>query len=271
MFSILSSLQSTFQQFSIKMIDYVEQTSTSSSTCQILFDNVTLNMTVQETSNCESFEFQSIYTYNSILETIRHESTHDESIMAEVSVLDHDGSAQSDALADEVKRDGIISQDSQHNEILDDIVYELIAFVELNDDIKSVLNDLIDTISENIQIETVLDELLNQINDENEIDYVRGSLDLSLSFIANSLLNDTELLPLHNSSSNCTVSLFVPDDEDDEKRQMEMKIVELSKRIKQLENELEQHQQRSQKHDNSSICISEFLYDEDTYVVIDIA
>ncbi|CAF1486859.1 unnamed protein product, partial [Didymodactylos carnosus] len=156
----------------------------------------------------------------------------------------------------------IICQDSYHHEILDHVVDELLAYIEVNSEVESVLNELIDTINENSEIEHVLEELLLQIlENDDELDCIRGIFNCSLSFDANMTFieEDVKLYPLHNSSG------LEHYNEDDERRM----IAELDGRIKQLELELEEEEEK--RKNGSLICVTEVFHNKDVYVVIDIA
>ncbi|CAF1004133.1 unnamed protein product [Didymodactylos carnosus] len=270
MLSILSSLQSTLKEFSLNMVDYVEQSSNFSTEFQLsekiqiddtrFLDSETL-LKYQSISEDESWVFNSILN-----ERYDDASTENVGFYNEYSslLLSDDGWVESSLATSELTQ--IICQDSYHHEMLDHVVDELLAYIELNSDVAAVLDELIDAINETSEIEHVLEELLIRIGEnDNKVDCVRGTFSCSLSFVGNTTFmdEDVKLCPLHNSSS-------LESNDDNERRVMEMKIAELDRRIKELEFELD-HQQEEKEKDSSPICVTEVFYNSDVYIVIDIA
>ncbi|CAF1584928.1 unnamed protein product [Didymodactylos carnosus] len=272
MLSILFSLQSTLQEFSLNMVDYVEQSSSLSSEFQLsekiqvsdarFLDSEIRLLTCQLISDDDSWLFKPILN-----ERYDDTSTEDVSFYNEDSslLLSDDEWVGSSLATSELTQ--IICQDSYHHEMLDHVVDELLAYIELNSDVAAVLDELIDAINETGEIEHVLAELVIRIGEnDDELDCVRGTFNCSLSFVGDTTFmdEDVKLYPLHNSSS------LEQSNDDNERRVMEMKIAELDRRIKELEFELD-HQQEEKEKDSSPICVTEVFYNSDVYIVIDIA
>ncbi|CAF1278397.1 unnamed protein product, partial [Didymodactylos carnosus] len=234
------------------MVDYVEQSSSLSSEFQlsekIQVDDARLLDSEIRLLTCQSIREDDSWLFKPILND-RYDDTSTEGVgfyNEDSSLLLSDDKWVGSSLATS-ELTQIICQDSYHHN-----VDELLAYIELNDDVVAVLDELIDAINETSEIEHVSEELLIRIGEnDDELDCVRGTFSCSLSFFSNTAFmeEDVKLYPLHNSSS------LGPSIDDKERRVMEMKIAELDRRIK-LESELDRQQAEKEK-DSSPICVTE--------------